>query len=154
MVDYLISLITTEIASVQKYQTRLALLQKYYSPRMKTCLVQLSLKHIGLKIWSNIPENLKSFSPYSFGKQCKNVLLSCQNSCWFSFCMLVIFCNIVLMPQSASYHLGLQLLTPPLVHRHAFHTLFLSCFFAYFTSMHFVTFLLLAKRLQWKIALC
>jgi len=71
-----------DIASVHKYQTRPASLQKYYLPKMKTSLGQLSLKYIGPKIWSNIPENLKS-SPYSFGKQYKSVLLlvSCQNSC-------------------------------------------------------------------------
>jgi len=69
--DYLITLITkfAEIASVHKYQTRLASLQKYDLSRMKTSLGQLSLKYIGPKIWSNIPENLKSSSPYSFGKQ-------------------------------------------------------------------------------------
>jgi len=60
-----------EIASVQKYQTRLASLQQYYWPRMKTSLGQLSLKYIGPKIWSNIPEKLKSSSPYSFGKKYK-----------------------------------------------------------------------------------
>ena len=60
-----------EIASVHKYQTRLASLQKYYLPRMKTSLGQLSLKYIGPKIWSNIPEKLKSFTLYSFGKKYK-----------------------------------------------------------------------------------
>ena len=60
-----------EIASVHKYQTRPASLQKYYLPRMKTSLVQLSLKYIGPKIWPNIPEKLKSSSPYSFGKKYK-----------------------------------------------------------------------------------
>ena len=59
----------SEIASVHKYQTRLASLQKYYLPRVKTSLGQLSLKYIGPKIWSNIPEKLKSSSPYSFGKK-------------------------------------------------------------------------------------
>jgi len=66
-----------EIASVHKYQTRLPSLKKYYLPGMKSSLGQLSLKYIGLKVWSNIPENLKSSSPYSFGKQYKNVLLFC-----------------------------------------------------------------------------
>jgi len=70
-----------EIASVHKYQTRLASLQKYYLPRLKTSLGQLSLKYIGPKIWSNFPEKLKSSSPYSFGKKYKKVLLSCQTSC-------------------------------------------------------------------------
>ena len=60
-----------EIASVHKYQTRLASLQKYYLPRMKTSLGQFSLKYrpIDPKIWSNIPEKFKSSSPYSFGKK-------------------------------------------------------------------------------------
>ena len=87
-----------EIASVHIYQTRLASLQKDYLPRMKTSLCQLSLKYIGPIIWSNIPEKLKSSSPYSFGKKYKKVLLSCQTSCWSSFYMLVTFCNIALMP--------------------------------------------------------
>jgi len=47
---------SAEIASVHKYQTRLASPQKYCLPRMKTYLGQLSLKYIGPKIWSNIPE--------------------------------------------------------------------------------------------------
>jgi len=59
----------SEIASVHQYQTRLDSLQKYYLPRIKTSLGQLSLKYIGPKIWSNIPENFKSSSPYSFGKK-------------------------------------------------------------------------------------
>jgi len=92
-----------EIASVHKYQTRPASLQKYYLPRMKTSLGQLSLKFIGPKIWSNIPENLKSSSPYTFGKKYKKVLLSCQTSCWFSFYMLVTFCNIALCQYFPSY---------------------------------------------------
>ena len=86
-----------DIASVPKYQTRLASLQKYYLPRMKTSLGQLSLKYIGPKIWSNIPEKLKSSSPYSFGKKYKKVLLSCQTSCWSSFYMLVTFCLILFL---------------------------------------------------------
>jgi len=61
----------TEIASVHKYQKSFASLQKCYLPRMKTSLGQLSLKYVGPKIWSDIPENLKSLSPYSFGKQYK-----------------------------------------------------------------------------------
>jgi len=66
-----------EIAPIHNNQTRLASLQKYCLPRMKTSLGQLSLKYNGPKIWSNIPEKLKSSSPYSFGKKYKKVLLSC-----------------------------------------------------------------------------
>jgi len=87
-----------EISSAHKYQTRLASMQNYYLARMKTYLGQLSLKYIGPKIWSNIPENLKSSSPFSFGKNYKKVLVSCQTSCWSSFYMLFTFCNIALMP--------------------------------------------------------
>jgi len=39
-----------EIASVQIYRTRLASLQTYYLPRMKTCLGQPSLKCNGPNI--------------------------------------------------------------------------------------------------------
>ena len=86
-----------EIASVHRYQTRLASLQKYYLPRMKTSLGQLCLKYIGPKIWSNIPEKLKSSSPHSFGRIYKKVLLSCQTSCSSSFYMLVTFCLIFVL---------------------------------------------------------
>ena len=58
-----------EIASVQKYRTRLASLQTHYLPRMKTSTGQPSLTYNGANIWSNIPENLKSFSHHSFGKE-------------------------------------------------------------------------------------
>jgi len=87
----------SEIASVHKYQTRLVSLHKYNLPRMKTSLGQLSL-NIRPKTWSDIPENLKSLSPYLFGKQYKNALLSCENSCYFRCVCLSLFCNIVLMP--------------------------------------------------------
>ena len=82
MVDYLITLTTTLLRLHQStnIKTRLASLQKYYLPRMKTTVGQLSLKYIGPKIWSNIPEKLKSSSPYSFGENYKKVLLSCQTS--------------------------------------------------------------------------
>ena len=96
MVDYLITLMTTLLRLHQS--TKVASLQKYYLPRMKTSLGQFSLKYIGPKIWSNIPETLKSSSSYSFGKIYKKFLLSCQNSCWSSFYMLVTFCNTALMP--------------------------------------------------------
>jgi len=64
---------------------------------MKTSLGQLYLKYIGLKIWSNILEKLKSSSPYSFGKKYKKVMLSCQTSSWSSFYMLVTFCLIFVL---------------------------------------------------------
>ena len=111
-----------EIASIHKYQTRLASLQKYYLPRMKTSLGQLSLKYIGPKIWSSIPEKLKSSSPYSFGKKyLKKVLLSCQTSCWSSFYILVTFCNIALMPLLSLLSTSIVAHpTPCRLHMHAF----------------------------------
>jgi len=48
---------------------------------MKMSPGQLSIKYIGFKMWSDIPENYQFLSPYSFGKQYEKVLLSCQNSC-------------------------------------------------------------------------
>jgi len=52
----------SDIASVQKYQTKLTFLQKPDLPRMKTSLGQLLLKCIGPKIWFDTNENLKSLS--------------------------------------------------------------------------------------------
>ena len=51
---------------------------------MKTSLGQPSLKYIGPKIWSNIPEKLKSPSPYFFGKKYKK-------SCYLAINFLLIF---------------------------------------------------------------
>jgi len=70
-----------EIASVHNSQTGLASLQKYYLPRMKTYLGQLSLSTLVRNVGLNISEILRSSSPYSFENNQKNTLLSCQNSC-------------------------------------------------------------------------
>jgi len=59
----------SEIASVHKYQIRLTSWRKYNLPRIKASMGQLSLKYIDPKIWSDIPEDLKSLTPYTFGKQ-------------------------------------------------------------------------------------
>ena len=95
---------------------------------------------------------LKIWNLFRLGKQYKNALLSRQKSCWFSFYMLVTFCNIVLMPLFSLLLLPLQLLTPRPVHRHAFLPLFLCCCFClfYLTSIRCILlhFLLLVKRLQ------
>jgi len=107
---------------------------------MKTSLGQLSLKYIGPKIWSNIPENLKSSSPHSFGKKYKKVLLSCQASCWSSLYMLVTFCNIALMPLFSL--LSTSIITDPTpVHKHAFPHCCLLLFYAYFTWRWFDAFI-------------
>ena len=146
-----------EIASVHKYQTRVASLQKYYLPRMKTSLGQLSLKYVRPKIWSNIPENLKSSSRYSFGKKYEKVLLSCQTSCWSSFYMLVTFCNIALMPLFSL--LSTSIVTHPTpVNRHAFPhcflLLFLCLFYLTLIWRFLLLLLLLVKCLQLKFGLC
>ena len=84
-----------EIASVHKYRFFAKILFTQNENVSGSAFFKVPC--IGPKISSDIPENLKSFSPYSFAKQDKNALLSFQNSCWFSFCMLVTFRNIVLM---------------------------------------------------------
>ena len=146
-----------EIASVHKYQTRLASLQNYYWPRMKTSLGLLSLKYISPKIWYNIQENLKSSSPYSFGKNYKKVLLSCQTSCWSSFYMLVTFCIIALMPLFSLLSTSI-VNHPPLVHRpafpHCFLLLFLCLFYLTLIWCFLLLLLLLVKHLQSKSGLC
>jgi len=67
-----------KITSAHNYQTRLASLQSYHLPRMKISLSWFSLVYIGLKLYSEIPKTWKSLSSFSFGKQHRNVLSSCQ----------------------------------------------------------------------------
>ena len=112
-----------EITSVHKYQTRLASLQKYYLPRMKTSLGQLSLKYIGPKIWSNIPENLKSSSPSSFGKEnietsgyLARIPVDLRFICLSHFVILC-WCHFSLLSPTTVGH-------PTPVHRYAFLPLF------------------------------
>ena len=86
-----------------------------------------------------------SSSPYSFRKQYENVLLSCQNSCQFSFYMLVTFCNIVLMPLFSllSFTSTVAQLTPPLYIKRAFPPLCVVPFLLILPGvelMHFFTF--------------
>jgi len=57
-----------EIASDHNSETGVASLQKYYLPRMKMSLGQLSLSTLVRNFCLNIPEILKSSSPYSFEK--------------------------------------------------------------------------------------
>jgi len=121
---------------------------------MKTSLGQLSWKNIVPKIWSDILEKLKSFSTYSFRKQYKNVLLSCRNSCWSSFYMLVSSAILCWRSSCPSNHLPLQLLSSPPVHWHAFIPEFFVVFLFIlpdFDSILFLLlFLLLVKRLPLK----
>jgi len=91
------SLADTDVFQISKKH---ASLQKYHLSRTKTSLGQPCSKYIGPEICSDIPEKLKSLSPYSFGKQYKNVLLSRRNSCWFSLHIFIIFCNIFSAPFS------------------------------------------------------
>jgi len=82
----------------------------------------------GPEIRSDISEKLNSLSPYSCGKQNKNVLLPCQNPCWFCFrcwlsfqtCNAISYCkppfHWILYLHSCSLY--------PIVHRHAFLSLY------------------------------
>jgi len=149
----------SEIASINKYQTRLASLQEYYLPRMKTSLGQLSLKYIGPKIWSNIPENLKSLSPYSFRKNIKTPCYLAKNPVDFRSYACQFYVILFRYSCFPLYLLPLHLLTPHSVHKHAFLLLFLLLcrllILSDVDSMHFVTFLLLLmKRLQSKTSFC
>jgi len=58
---------------------------------------QLSLRYVGLKMWSDISENLKFTSPYSFGKQKITSCYLVKIPVDFRFICLPRFCKIVLM---------------------------------------------------------
>ena len=150
-----------EIASVHKYQTRLASLQKDYLPRMKKSLGQLSLKYIDPKIWSNIPEKLKSSSPYSFAKNIKNscylarlpvdLRFAClSHSVLSSFCVLVTFCIFppIYLYSCLPHLLYIGMLCP------SFLLLFLCLFHLTLISRFLSLLLLLAKCFQLKFGLC
>jgi len=149
----------SEIASVHKYQTRLACWQKYHLPRMTASLRQLSLKYVGPKIWFNIPENLKTLSPFiNFENNIKTHCYLAKIPVHFSsypcpFSVISFYC-----PYFPSYILPLQLLTPLYTGMLFSHCFLLLCCFRILSdvnSMHFVTFLLLlVKRVQLKINLC
>ena len=137
-----------EIASVHKYQTRLASLQKYYLPRMKTTLGQLSLKYIGPKIWSN--KNWNRLRLIHLAKNIK-VLLSCQTSCWSSFYMLVTFCLIFVLYAChiLQYCADATIFPPIYLYSYSPHpqhigmlfpTVFCCCFSTYFTWRWFDAF--------------
>ena len=159
MVDYLITLTTTLLRLHQSTNIKqdLLLCTQILFTQNENNSGSVSLKYIGPKIWSNIPEKLKSSSPYSSGKKYKKVLLSCQTSCWSSFYMLVTFCNIALMPLFSL--LSTSIVTHPTpVHRHAFPHCFLLLFFRLFYLTLIWRFLLLllllVQRLQLKFGLC
>jgi len=104
-----------------------------------TTLRITALKHIGPKIWSDIPqfEISKSLLPYSFGNQYKKILLSSQNSCWFSFHKLVTFSQYCFQ---CSFPLYLYIYlyscsTHPPVHRHAFPLYFVVVLFTYLSDI-------------------
>jgi len=81
-----------DVASIQKYQNQVFNFPKISFTKNENVSGSAFFKIFWSQyFWSDIPENVKSLSPYSFGKQYKNVLLSCQNSCWLSFQMFVTF---------------------------------------------------------------
>jgi len=138
--NYLITLIVTLLRLHQSTNIKqdLLLCKNIIYPEWKRLWVSFS-NYAGLKIWYDNFENLKYFSAYSFGKQYKNVLLSCQISCWSSFYMLVTFCNVLLMPLFYLYSCSVQPLYIGMLFPHCF-LLFFLLVFPDFDSMHFVTF--------------
>jgi len=140
-----------EIASVHKYQTRLASLQKYYLPRMKTSLGQFSL--IKILVWKFGLTFQKNWNPLRLIHLAKTIKKSCylarlpvdlrficlSHSVWSSFYILVTFCNIALMPLFSLQSTSI-IAHPTPVHRHAIPHCFLFLIYAYFTWRWFDAF--------------
>jgi len=74
-----------------------------------------ALTYVGPQIWCDIPEKLKSLFTLFIGKTIQNSLLSCQYFCWFSFYMLVTFCNVVFIASlfPSSFYLSNRSPLPP-----------------------------------------
>ena len=66
--------------------------------RLRTLLVINSFRYLGLKLWSNVPENIKNLKKYKFKYQYKTFFLSFYGDWIYGAlnCMLLIFCCILL----------------------------------------------------------
>jgi len=64
------------ILTVHKYPTRLACSKNFFLPRVNSSQGQCSLKFIGPKVWSEIPDHIKFRSYFDFKHLFKNYLLS------------------------------------------------------------------------------
>ena len=64
------------ILTVHKYATRLACSNNFFLPRVKVSQGQCSLKFIGPKVWSEIPDHIKFRSYFDLKHLFKNFLLS------------------------------------------------------------------------------
>jgi len=62
--------------TVHKYPTRLACSKTFFLPRVNSSQGQCSLKFIGPKVWSEIPDRIKFRSCFEFKHLYKNYLLS------------------------------------------------------------------------------
>ena len=91
---------------------------------MKTSLCPLSLKYIGPKVWSDIPENLNLTRRIHLENNAKTSCYLAKIPVDFRFLCFSLFCNIVLIPLFSLISPASTLLTSPPVHRHAFPSLF------------------------------
>jgi len=64
------------ILTVHEYLTRLACSKNFFLPRVNSSQGQCSLKFIGPKVWSEIPDHIKFRSYFDFKHLHKNYLLS------------------------------------------------------------------------------
>jgi len=64
------------VLTVHKYPTRLACSNNFFLPRVNYSQGQWSLKFIGPKVWSEIPDHIKFRSYFDFKHLFKNFLLS------------------------------------------------------------------------------
>jgi len=62
--------------AVHKYHTRLATSKHFFLPGVNSSQGQCSLKIVGPKVWSEIPDHIKFRSRFDFKHQYKNCLLS------------------------------------------------------------------------------
>ena len=119
-----------EIASVHKYQSRHASLQKYYLPRMKTSLGQLTLKYMGPTLWYTHSWKFEIFFALliwqTIEKHLARIPVDFRFLC-LSQSVILRWCHY--LPP----YLPPQLLTQHPLNRHAFDRLFLLFFYAYNT---------------------
>ena len=89
----------TNLDCIHAYDTRSKQKSKYFFPRYQTNYEKKSLQYFGIKLWSEIPQEIKCLSYISFKKYIKTIYLICMNylmhDCLFIYFSLFSLISIV-----------------------------------------------------------
>ena len=105
----------TNLDCVHAYDTLSKQKSKYFLPRYQTNYGKKSLQYFGIKLWSEIPQEIKYLSYISFKKYIKTIYLICMNylmhDClfiYFSLFSLIFIVYIYLLIFFLNYNLSVR----------------------------------------------